>query len=262
METELSDFRSMIVTILRGGFVNRGPTIIAYRDYKKFDVNAFRRSLKDSLSEMDTRVTNFSEFNERVETVLNEHAPIEKKCSRANDGSLMTKALRKAIYTRTSPLNTYNKNRTQENWNALKRERNKCVKMLGQHKIDYYKNLDVKCLADNRKFWKTIKPLLSEKIKASSKIHFLENEVLVTDDREVANIFNEYFILITEALKIHEPKDTLMPIDGHDPIEVAITKYSSYPSIERIYKNKKSSNEFRLNIVLRERVATELQKLK
>ena len=68
---------------------------------------------------------------------MNEHATIEKKCIRANDCSLMTKALRKAIYTRTSPLNTYNKNRTQENWNALKRQRNKGVKILLQPKINY-----------------------------------------------------------------------------------------------------------------------------
>ena len=91
----------------------------------------------------------------------------------------------------------------------------------------------------------------------------MENEVLVTDDREVANIFNEYFISITEVLGIQEPKDILMPIEGlHDPIEVAIKKFSSHPSIELIYKNKKSSNEFRFKMVVRERVATEIQKLK
>ena len=79
IDTGLSDFHSMIVTILKGGFVKRGPKIIIYRDYKKFDVNTFRHDLKDSLSEMNTRVINFSEFNERVETVLNEHAPIKKE---------------------------------------------------------------------------------------------------------------------------------------------------------------------------------------
>ena len=50
IETGLSDFHSMIVTILKGGFVKRGPKIIIYRDYKKFDVNTFRDDLKDSLT--------------------------------------------------------------------------------------------------------------------------------------------------------------------------------------------------------------------
>ena len=61
----------------------------------------FRRALKESLNEVNTYDTNFSEFNNRVETVLNEHAPIKKKYIRANDGPFMTKALQKAIYTRT-----------------------------------------------------------------------------------------------------------------------------------------------------------------
>ena len=56
----------------------------------------------------------------------------------------MTKALWKAIYTHTNLRNRYNMKRTQENWNVFKRQRNKCVKMLCQAKIDYYKNLDVK----------------------------------------------------------------------------------------------------------------------
>ena len=208
---------------------------------------------------MDTHITNFSEFYKRIETVLSENAPIKKKCIRANDGRFMIKALRKAIYTRNSLRNRYNEKRAQEHWNAIKRQRSKCVKVLRHAKMDYYKTLDVTCLTDNRKFWKTIKPLFSEKIKASPKITLLENEVLATDDREVPNIFNEYFIHITEALGIHEPKDILVPLYGlHGLIEVAIKQYSSHPSIELIYKNKKLSNEFRFNTAVRERVFAEL----
>ena len=63
----------------------------------------------ESLNEMNNNDANFSEFNDRVETVLNEHAPIKKKYIRANDGPFMTKALWKAIYTRISLRNRYNK---------------------------------------------------------------------------------------------------------------------------------------------------------
>ena len=106
----------------------------------------------------------------------------------------------------------------------VKKQRNKCVKMLRQAKFDYYKTLDVKCLTDNRKLWKIVKPLFSDKIQASSKITLLENEVLVTDDKEVAEIFNEYFANITDSLiGIIQPKDALTPTDGlQDPVEIAI----------------------------------------
>ena len=83
----------------------------------------------------------FSEFNGRVKMVLNEHVPIKKKYTRANEGPFMTKALRKTIYTRTNLCNRYSKSRSQENWNAFKKQRNKCVKILWQAKFDYYKTL-------------------------------------------------------------------------------------------------------------------------
>ena len=37
IETDLSDFHSTIVTILKGGFMKRGPRIVLYRNYSKFD---------------------------------------------------------------------------------------------------------------------------------------------------------------------------------------------------------------------------------
>ena len=70
----------------------------------------------------------YSTFNTLVEKVLNVHAPLKTKYVRANDGPFMTKAPRKAIMLRTHLRNTYNKERTPGNWNAFKKQRNKCVK--------------------------------------------------------------------------------------------------------------------------------------
>ena len=60
IETGLSDFHCIVVTVLKGGFVKRGAKIILYRDYSKFEVNNFRQALKDSLDEMDSNDTEFS----------------------------------------------------------------------------------------------------------------------------------------------------------------------------------------------------------
>ncbi len=60
--------------------------------------------------------------------VLNEQAPVKKKSIRANDGPFMTKALRKEHMHRTRLRNKCNKNRTEENLKAFKKQRNKCVK--------------------------------------------------------------------------------------------------------------------------------------
>ena len=54
------------------------------------------------------------------------------------------------------------------------KQRNYCVKLLRKTKIDYYALLNKKDVADEKNFWKTIKPLLSEKIKSSEKIYLTE----------------------------------------------------------------------------------------
>ena len=41
IEVGLSDFHLMIPTVLKSGFVKKGPRIVTYRDYSKFDpINA------------------------------------------------------------------------------------------------------------------------------------------------------------------------------------------------------------------------------
>ena len=95
--------------------------------------------------------------------VLDQHAPIKKECIRAKERKFMTKELRKAIMHRSKLKNKYNRNRTDDNWNKFKQQRNKCVTILRRTKLHYYQHLDTHDLADNKKFWETIKPIFTEK---------------------------------------------------------------------------------------------------
>ena len=45
VETVLSDFHIMIFTVLKCGFVKKGPKIVYYRDFSKYDNKAFKRDL-------------------------------------------------------------------------------------------------------------------------------------------------------------------------------------------------------------------------
>ena len=131
--------------------------------------------------------------------MLDNHAPIKKKSVRANDGPFMTKTLRKAIMNRTRLRNICCKDRTADNLKAFKKQRNKCVNILRQAKKDYYKDLNIKDLTDNRNFWRSVEPLFNDKVKTSSTIVLLENEKIVSEDRAVADILNEYFSTITKS---------------------------------------------------------------
>ena len=124
------------------------------------------------------------------------------------------------------------------NRKAYKRQRNLCPKLLREAKTNYYKNLDPNSLYDNRKFWHTVKPLFSGTIKTSASVTLIKNNEIISNDKCVAEIFNEYFATITNSLGIQETgKNTVSTHDVNDPVEIAITKYSSHSSIKKIKEN-------------------------
>ena len=76
---------------------------------------------------------------------------------------MMGKNLSKEKMTRSRLRNKYLKYKTEENRFLYTQQRNKCVSLLRKTKINYYGNLDDKDITDNKIYWKTVKPLLSDK---------------------------------------------------------------------------------------------------
>ena len=262
IETGLSDFHLMILTVLKGGYVKRGPKIITYRDYSKFSTVDFNSHLAYVLACGLGGSGDYGAFEAVVMNVLNGHAPVKKKYIRANDGPFMTKALRKEHMHRTKLRNEYNDDKTEENIKAFKKQRNKCVKLLRKAKFDYYKNIDLGNLTDNHKFWKTVKPLFSDKVQVNSAITLIEDGKMVSEDSEIAEIFNHFFANITESLGISANESLMLPADDiQDPIDRAIRKFDSHPSICKIKENTTFSERFEFREVAVEDVAVQIRKL-
>ena len=70
-----------------------------------------------------------------------------------------------------------------------------------EKKNNIFLNLNEKDITDNKKFWQTVKPLLSEKTKSSEKITLIENKNLVSDNAEVANYLKFFFLILLKFLK-------------------------------------------------------------
>ena len=81
----------------------------------------------------------------------------------------MTKPLRKAIMIRSSLKNKLYKNFTPNNSMAYKKQRNYCSRLYKKERKKYYEKLNVKKVMDNKEFWKTVKPFLSDRRNSSSK---------------------------------------------------------------------------------------------
>ena len=205
-ETGLSDFHLMMVTVLRKTFEKMRPRIINYRSYRDFSDETFIGSLINNLSN-EVFLNNddgLEKFCKTTMDTLNSFAPIKNKYPCGNQMPFMTKNLSKEIMTRSRSRNKYLKHKTEENRLLCTQQRNTYVSLLGKTKINYYGNLDEKDITDNKKCWKTVKPLLSDKSINSDKIYLNENGELINSESKTAEVLNEFFSNIVKNLKIPE----------------------------------------------------------
>ena len=111
----------------------------------------------------------------------------------------MTKALRKPIMHRSKLKSIFHKTRAIEDWKNYKKQRNSCVNLLCNIKKDYFLKLNVKDLADNKKFWKSIKPFFSNKGLNSHKLMLREKD---TEEKALATLMNKWFVNIRADLDV------------------------------------------------------------
>ena len=98
-EVGISDHHHL-VSIMLNKKISKGSTkTLFYRDYKKFEENKFARDLTHELQNIKN--PSYSQFEKAFITVLDNHLPLKKKQLRFNHSPFMTKALRKAIMTRS-----------------------------------------------------------------------------------------------------------------------------------------------------------------
>ena len=62
--------------------------------------------------------------------------------------------------------------------------------------------MNIKQVSYNNLFWKSIKPFFSDKASNSSKITLVEENNIISDEEEIANIMNNYFINVTKTLNL------------------------------------------------------------
>ena len=167
VETGPSDFHRMIFTVLKTTFQRLPPKIRNSRDYSNFDNEMFWACLFNDLPSED--VGNVEKFIKVCINTLNNHAPSKKKYTRANHLPFMNKELSKAVMKRTRLTNVYLRKRSDENRKKYSKQRNYCVSLLRRTKRKHYCSIDEKSITDNKKFWKTVKPFLSDKTPFNAK---------------------------------------------------------------------------------------------
>ena len=130
LETGLSDFHKLTLTVLKTSFRKMPPKVITYRNYKYYSDINFCNELNFYLKGVDLNRISNDEYVHLVMDVFNRHAPLKLRYVRANDCPFITKYLRKEHMKRSKLRNMFLKEKTEEHAKAYKRQRNKCVSRL------------------------------------------------------------------------------------------------------------------------------------
>ena len=138
LDTGLSDFHKMTLTVMRAYFVKQTPKVVYYRDYKKFSNDLFRNDILQAQALIDTK----ENVQTNIVNIFNEHAPLKKRYLRANQAPFMNKKLSKEIMTRFRLRNKFLKTKTDANRKAYNKQRNYYVSLFRREKKSFFNNLD------------------------------------------------------------------------------------------------------------------------
>ena len=101
IETGLSDFHRMTVTVMKASFRKLKPKVIHYRNYKRFCNESYRNELVAEFSKQNFEENSLEKFLEVCNEVLDQHLPRKLKFVQGNHSPFMNRELSKAIMTRT-----------------------------------------------------------------------------------------------------------------------------------------------------------------
>ena len=174
------------------------------------------------------------EFDKTFIEILNKHVPIKKKLVRADQAPCMTKALRKAIMRRSELETKYFKLKTNDTLKAYRKHKNYCSRLYNKERKQFFENLNLSFIVDNKNFWEVVKTLFKEKgSEVSDKVVLLEKDKILRDDSEVAKEFHSYFNSIVSIV-----------IPSSEPIDKSMMKFQLHPSVVLIKSKINTSNNF------------------
>ena len=105
----------------------------------------------------------FTGYQTLFKCIVDRHCPTKTKKVRGNDKPFMTKELSQAMKNRSKAINRYNHWKSRDNYLEKQAIMRKCRYLAHKAKKDHFKNILTNDNMTNKKYWKLMKPFLSEK---------------------------------------------------------------------------------------------------
>ena len=224
------------------------PRRVYYRSYKHFNEESYVRDLNSAtfmvcniFDDPDDRAWCFTKV---LSDVMEKNAPVKSKVIKKPQIPYMNCKLRKAMHKRNMLRNKYKKGLVE--WDVYRMQRNITTSIYKKSQATYFSE---RCEggAKNQKFWKTIKPFLTSKQPSSNNIILKEDDKIITDEREICDIFNDYFFHVAMDIGFKDDiPDDFQTADGFARI---IDKHSNHPSVTKIKENVQTQHYFNFTAV-------------
>ena len=134
--------------------------------------------------------------------VLDQHAPLRRIRVRSDSHPWVTSNIKKLMRAREFHKKRAVKNRSHMHWVTYKKIRNKVNAELYKAKRSFFckKINDCAQAKDPKQSWKLINELLGKNNRANNVAQLKTDDIIITNDRKIAESFNDYFVNIGAKL--------------------------------------------------------------
>ena len=179
------------------------------RDYKNFDKSNFIYDISSidfepggpSENGLDSR---YEHFQNSILHVIQRHAPLKplsKKQQKQRKKPWITNGILKSISLKNKYYKKFLKSKDPYWYQQYKYYRDTLNHLIRRSKKNHYKSYFEIFKTNSKKIWKGINELISKSNKtACNKISIDNNGILISDQKQVANKFSEYFTNVAKKL--------------------------------------------------------------
>ena len=122
-------------------------------------------------------------------------------------------------------------------------KRNYCTSLLRKGKQNYFEKIDTSKISGNKMFWKTVKPMFSNKNVNRESITLVKDDKILSENLEVAETFNSFFSNMVNEMNISLSQELLNEVDYiEDPVLRIIGRLKKHSSAVAIFENHKDSD--------------------
>ena len=256
----ISDFHNFISAATKINRPSNEPRTINYRTMKNFNEDVYKQDLEIApfhVSQIFDDVDDQMWFHNNLLTnIIEKNAPMKQKTIRIKQLPYMNDQLRKAINVKANLRRKLHKIHNQQNWENFRKQRNLVNKLKRKSLQKYF---DDNCCSDKNKgkhFWEIVKPFMTNKTKSSNEnITLYEGDSLISKATDVCNIFNDYYVNVTNSFCESEYINDMSA-------EQVIDHYENHPSVKLITDKFETSQSFDFSHVTQNVTQSKLKKLK